>query len=113
MGTAAETIQARIDAHEQYMAIDYGLRATAEMGGWRGCTIEFAGASWAIAQFEAGIIAAAEAIGKDDLDETDLTDGAEWLLKRGKKAALEARKAADAALTAAGNLRQRRLALAA
>jgi hypothetical protein len=107
------TIQARIEAHEQYAAIDYGIRAMDAMGGWRGCTTEFAGAGWAIAQFEAGIIAAAEAIGKDDIDAADMAEGAAWLMKRGKKAAFEARKAANEAEKAAGTMRQRRMALAA
>lgn len=112
MGSAAEAVRQRIAAVEAFEAIKYGQRAMEAAGGWRGCTAEFAGAGWMIAQFEAGIIEAAIAVGKDDIDERDVTDGAAWMFKRGKKAAQERVKAAQAAVKAVGTQNQTRMAIA-
>jgi hypothetical protein len=110
MSSAAQQIQARIAAVEAYDAIVYGERALKAGYNAHGC--ELAG-GWMAAQLDEGLIAAAMAIGKDDLDEQDLGIGAAWLLKRGKKEALEAKRDAEAAVKAIGTRSQLRLAMAA
>lgn len=116
MDTAAR-IQETIAAREAYDAIIYGQRALEAMGGREyGMTAEYGAADWAIAQFEAGILEAGIAIGAAELDTDAIygqAGGGAWLLKRGKKAAFEALKAAQAAQKELGGIRQIRLALAA
>lgn len=92
------TIQARIDAQQDYDAIEYGIRAC---GGTQ---------EWAQAQIKAACQAATRAAGvfitQDWRDQ-------QWELRKAKKIAGERLKAAKAAQAEFGNLRQIRLELAA
>lgn len=108
MGTVGEVIQARIAAQERFDAIVYGQRTLEAMGGHSyGISAEWGAADWALAQWDAAKAAAAS-FGIDLDGSAD-----EWRLRQAKKAATEARQAADGAVKAIGTKRQQRLALAA
>lgn len=101
-------VQAMIEAREAYDALVYGLRAFEEMGNRDyGCTEEWGAPDWAVRQFEAAKAAAATFGLELDGQATA------WNLKRAKKLALEALRAAEAEKRAIGTARQIRLALAA
>lgn len=111
MGTearAAVVVQEMIEATQIAETIKYGQRAVEAMGGASGCTREFAGADWAIAQFEAAVTVAEFVTGA-----TVTTQNAAWVFKRAAKVVRDRTAAAKVAKREFGTARQIRMAMAA
>lgn len=108
MGTAQATVQEMIEATQVAATITYGQRAIKEMRGAKGCTVEYGGAGWAIAQYEAAATVAEIIVGAEVS-----TGNAEWMLKRAAKIVKDRAAEARAGKQAIGTQRQMRIALAA
>lgn len=108
MGTAQATVQETIEATQIAETIKYGQRAIDAMRGARGCTAEFAGAGWAIAQYEAAATVAEFIVGADVT-----TGNAAWMFKRAAKAIKDRTAEAKDRKRGFGTQRQIRMAMAA